>query len=429
MFRQAIASTKSPSIFKLSSNQAVLRRRKVNMSQNLFTEYPEQDERKYYELVTEQVRIRMDNLYKDKERALRDTHTKSHAAVKGILEIFDFDEEAIKRELSQRTSLSSSQLNAISIKQGLLSLPKQYPVWLRLANGAFQIKNDYEPDTRSMAVKVIGVEGKRLEQSYESKTQDFIVHNSEFFFVKTIRDYYGFFSAVVESKEATKKWLYQHPRQFLALLKGTSPVPKSLLTQRYWSGSASALGFKPDFDPSQTGLVPVTYPAVIKYAFTPVSPKSPHDRIPFQSRPGIPKLPLSDRAKALGLDPSQPDNYYRDDIILALAKPDAEYCWDFGIQFQTSPRMSIDDTTITWKERESPFFTVGRLIVKHQIIDFEKQYDFCENLRFSPWNGLAVHRPVGGINRLRGVVYPVVASYRHQKLSLVYQEPTGDERF
>jgi hypothetical protein len=168
---------------------------------------------------------------------------------------------------------------------------------------------------------------------------------------------------------------------------------------------------------------------VIKYAFTPVSSQPPHNRIPLQSRPGIPKLPFSDRAKALGLDPSQPDNYYRDDLIQSLAKPNAQYCWDFGIQFQTSPKMSIDDTTITWKESESPFFTVGRLTVKHQIINFEKQYDFCENLRFSPWNGLAVHRPVGCINRLRGVVYPVVASYRHQKRGLVFQEPTGNETF
>lgn len=399
------------------------------MNQKLFTEYPEQDERKYYDLLVEQVKTRMDNLYKDKERALRDTHTKGHAAVKGILEIFDFDEEAIKRELKRFTSLTPSQLNAISIKQGLLANPKPYPVWLRFANGAFQIKNDYEPDTRSMAVKVMGVEGERLEQSYESKTQDIIVHNSAFFFVKTIRDYYGFFSAVVESKEATKKWLFQHPRQFLSLLKGTSQIPKSLLTQQYWSGSASALGLKPDFDASQTGLVPVEYPAVIKYAFTPVSSQPPHDKIPFQSRPGIPKLPFSDRAKALGLDPDRPDNYYRDDLIQSLAKSDAQYCWDFGIQFQTSPKMSIDNNMVLWKESQSPFFTVGRLTVKHQLIDFEKQYDFCETLRFSPWNGLTVHRPVGAINRLRGIVYPVVASYRQEKSGFVYQEPTGDETF
>jgi Catalase len=405
------------------------KRIQVNRRKKLFTEYPELDERKYCDLLVEQAKIRMDNLYKNKERALRDTHAKSHAAVKATLEIFDIDEETIKSELKKRTSLTSAQLNAISIQQGLLAKPKQYPVWLRFANGGTQPKNDCEPDTRSMAIKVLGVEGERLAQSYESKTQDIIVQNSAFFFVKSIRDYYGFFSALVESKEATKKWLKQHPRQFLALLKGTSATPKSLLTERYWSGSASALGLKPDFDASKTSLVPVEYPAVIKYAFTPVSAQPPYNKILSQSRPGIPKLPFFDRAKALGLDPSQPDNYYRDDIIQALAKPDAEYCWDFGIQFQTNSKMSIEDTTMLWKESESPLFTVGRLRVKHQVINFEKQYDFCENLRFSPWNGLAVHRPVGALNRLRGIVYPVVASYRQEKRGFVYQEPTGNETF
>ena len=91
--------------------------------------------------------------------------------------------------------------------------------------------------------------------------------------------------------------------------------------------------------------------------------------------------------------------------------------------------MPIDDGLNVWNEQESPFLTVGRLTVKHQIIDYEKQSDFNENLRYSPWNGLAVHRPVGAINRIRGVVYPVVANYRLQKRGIVHHEPTGQETF
>ena len=134
------------------------------------------------------------------------------------------------------------------------------------------------------------------------------------------------------------------------------------------------------------------------------------------------KIPESElqRAKALGSE----DNYYREDIIQALAKPDAEYYWDFQIQFQTSPEMSIDDTTILWNEKESPFFTVGRLTVKHQKVNSPKENDFGENLSFSPGNGLAVHRPVGAINRLRSIVYPIVADDRHKKRGVKYQEPT-----
>ncbi|GAB1538870.1 hypothetical protein NUACC21_15340 [Scytonema sp. NUACC21] len=68
---------------------------------NLFTEYPEKDEFKYCELMSSLAKKRMDNLYGDekKEPAKRDTHAKTHAAVQGTLEIFDFDEAAIKREL------------------------------------------------------------------------------------------------------------------------------------------------------------------------------------------------------------------------------------------------------------------------------------------------------------------------------------------
>ena len=387
----------------------------------LFTEYPEKDERRYYELLAEQAKRQMDKLYGGEDSARRDTHAKTHAAVRGTLEIFDFDEEAIKN-----AQPNPAQLQGVSLKQGLLSQPKAYPVWLRFANGRTTVENDYVDDTRSMSVKVMGVEGERLAGSHEAHAQDIIVQNAEIFFIKTIADYYGFFSAVVESKQAAFKWLLTHPRQFLALKKITGRMPKSLLTERYWSGSASALGLPSGFDATQPGQVPVTYPAVVKYAFTPVSCQPPHSPIPFEMRSGIPKFPWSDRAKALGFENGKRDNYYRDDLVRELAKPEARYCWDFGIQIQGSPQMSIDDVTVAWDEMRSPFVTVGRLTVTHQTIDWTQQEDFAENLRFSPWNGLAVHRPVGALNRLRNIVYPIVAEYRHRKRGVEYREPTAN---
>ncbi|MEL7036232.1 MAG: catalase [Cyanobacteria bacterium J06592_8] len=388
---------------------------------NIFTEYPEKDEKKYFDLVVEQTRFNMDKLYKEAEKAFRDTHIKTHACVQGTLEIFDFDETEIKQKLSQNTSLSEAILNQINLKQGLLTTPKQYPVWLRFANGRTQRKGDYEPDTRSMSVKVMGVEGERLPESHESNTQDIVVQNAEIFFIKTIKNYYGFFSAVVKAGIFPILWLLFHPKQKNALQTITSRIPQSLLTERYWSGSASALGLKPDFDAAKTGVVSVEYPAVIKYAFTPVSPQPPHTRISIPSR----SESSLEQGKTKGIE----DHYYREELIQSLAKSEAEYCWDFQIQVQTKPEMSIDDVTIVWNEDESPFLTVGRLTIKHQQINFEKQCDFCENLRFSPWNGLAVHRPVGALNRLRSIVYSIVGEYRHQKQGLNYQEPTGTEEF
>ncbi|MBO3459697.1 catalase [Aetokthonos hydrillicola Thurmond2011] len=390
----------------------------------LFTEYPEKDELKYYDLFRDLITKRMENLYggENAQPAKRDTHAKTHAAVKGTLEIFDFDEAAIKQELVKRTSLTEAQVSTISIKQGLLAKPKEYPVWLRFANGAFSVKNDYQPDTRSMAIKVMGVEGERLAESHELKTQDIIVHNAQNFFVINIKCYYGFFSAIYKAglspffKLSPLVWLLLHPKQFSFLKNAFKRFPNSLLTESYWSGSAFSLGLKPDFDPTKTSLVPVEYPAVIKFSFTPVSSQSPHQKIPHESRD---QRDLQ-RAKAS----SSNDNYYREDIIQSLAKPDAEYLWDFQIQFQASPEMSIDDTTLFWKEEESPLFTVGRLSIKHQNVRSPQEDDFGENLRFSVWNGLAVHRPVGAINRLRSIVYPIVAEYRLNRRGVKYQEPT-----
>ncbi|GBE95060.1 catalase [Nostoc cycadae] len=396
---------------------------------NLFTEYPEQDEAKYCALMSELVRKNMDNLYGGEKQkiAKRDTHSKTHAAVQGTLEIFDFDEAAIKQELRQRTSLTEAQIQGISLKQGLFAKAKQYPVWLRFASGAFSVKNDYEGDTRSMAVKILGVEGERLPQSHELKTHDIIVHNTELFFVRTIKDFYGFFLAIYRAglfplfRLLVLLWLKLHPYESNLLQTSFKRFPKSLLTERYWSASAYAVGLKSDFDPSQPGRVPVEYPAVIKYGFTPVSSQQPYQPLPLESRA---ETELQ-RVKASSAE----DNYYREDIIQALAKPDAEYTWDFQIQFQTKPEMSVDDSTIPWNEAESPFLTIGRLTVKHQKVDSPLESDFGENLSFSPGNGLAVHRPVGAINRLRYTVYSIVAQSRHSKRGVKYQEPTVETKY
>lgn len=398
----------------------------------LFTEYPEKNEREYCDRIVTLVRQQMELLYGNAQpdSVRRDTHAKTHGCVRGTLEIFDFDEGAIKTELAKKTALTPEQLDNINFKPGLLDRSQQYPVWIRFANGRSSVENDYKPDARSMSVKVMGVTGKRLPSSHENHTQDLIAQNADIFFIKTIKDYHGFFSAVVKSrmsplfKPLPLFWLLTHPQQKSALETVTSRMPKSLLTEYYWSGSASTLGIDTNFDPSKTGLIPITYPAVVKYGFIPVFSQPPDNKLSFPARAKGNIASAKTEAKK-----GTVDNYYRQELITALAQPDAKYCWHFGIQLQTSPKMSIDDVTIPWSEAESPFFTVGRLTVKHQKINWESQCNFCEDLRFSPWNGLEVHRPVGALNRLRNYVYPIVANYRHQKRAVRDREPTGEEQF
>ncbi|MGK7889830.1 MAG: hypothetical protein AB4042_10880 [Leptolyngbyaceae cyanobacterium] len=391
---------------------------------NLFTEYPEPDEQVYCDRVIQATRKRMEALYGDSKAALRDTHAKTHGAVRANLEILDFDELAIKQAIAKQAKLPESQLNTVSLKQGLLAEVKTYPVWLRFANGRTSVEHDYEADTRSMSVKVMGVEGDRLAASHEQNSQDFIVQNADIFFIETIRSYYGFFSSVAKSKLWALVWLLLHPKQRGCLKTITSHTPQSLLTERYWSGSASALGLPDGFDSAQPGTEPVTYPLVVKYAFTPVSPQSPHPPLTVEMR-----SPSSINQAKTAAKTGVADNHYREDLIQLLARPEATYCWDFQIQVQTSSEQSIDNVTVAWDETEAPFFTVGRLTVKSQTMDSEAQQTFAENIQFSPWNGLIAHRPIGALNRLRRMVYPLVADYRHRNRQVEYQEPTGDEQF
>jgi len=390
----------------------------------LFTEYPEKDEQHWYERVTRVTRKRMDALYGDTTTALRDTHAKTQAALRADLEIFDIDETAIKDAIAKTISLNTEQFASVSLKQGLLATAKTYPVWLRFANGRTSVENDYESDTRSMSVKIMGVDGDRLAASHEQHTQDLIVQNAEIFFIKSIRSYFGFFNAVATAKLLALFWLITHPKQKNALKTITGRTPKSLLTERYWSGSASSLGLPASFKPEDPGTVPVTYPLAVKYAFTPVSSSAPHAPLPMTER----SQQDLENAKTAGKN-GVPDNYYRTEMARALSDPEATYCWDFQIQVQTDTSQSIDDVTIPWPEQAAPFYTVGRLTVSHQQFDTPAQQTFAENLQFSPWNGLAVHRPIGALNRLRKLVYPLVGRYRHQSRGVDYQEPTGNETF
>jgi hypothetical protein len=70
---------------------------------------------------------------------------------------------------------------------------------------------------------------------------------------------------------------------------------------------------------------------------------------------------------------------------------------------------------VEWDESESPFRKVATVRIFAQDLDSPEMRAFrasCETLSFSPWHALAVHKPLGGINRLRRVAYE--QSVRHR---------------
>jgi hypothetical protein len=73
--------------------------------------------------------------------------------------------------------------------------------------------------------------------------------------------------------------------------------------------------------------------------------------------------------------------------------------------------MPIEDPTIEWSEKDSPFIPVAKIQIGAQV---PEQGEACEIRSFTPWHSIAEHRPLGGISRVRKDVYLEISKLRHQ---------------
>jgi hypothetical protein len=113
-------------------------------------------------------------------------------------------------------------------------------------------------------------------------------------------------------------------------------------------------------------------------------------------------------------------------MVRQLSSGDAYF--DFAVQKQVDPyTMPIEDPGKEWSESESPFLKVATIRILKQEFDSEKQREFGENLSYSPWHALPEHRPLGGINRARKVVYAFISTFRHEYNHVPRTEPTSWE--
>jgi hypothetical protein len=106
--------------------------------------------------------------------AHRDAHPKAHGCVKAELQVIDVLPD--------------------SLAKGMFIPGKIYQAWIRFSNGsADPTRADIKRDARGMAVKVLGVPGKKLLQDEEdATTQDFIMINHPVFFATDPARYLSF---------------------------------------------------------------------------------------------------------------------------------------------------------------------------------------------------------------------------------------------
>ncbi|GGI53466.1 catalase family protein [Oxalicibacterium solurbis] len=265
---------------------------------------------------------------------------------------------------------------------GLFAEPKTYRAWIRFSNQDAIIQDDHKGDIRGMAIKLMGVPGEKLlEAQRDEQTQDFIVISTNVFVTRNVAEFDALIKAMTGNLLAKILFFGTHWRVIWNLLLSLKKFANPL-QMRYWSTT-----------PYLFGDTAVKYSAI------------PHqfDQAPPPSGAG-------------------PD-FLREAMIRQLSQRDALF--DFTVQLQKNASMPIEDPGKEWRESESPFRKVATIRILQQDFDSDAQRVFGENLSFTPWHSLPAHRPLGGINRARKIVYDAISTFRHERNGVPRREPTS----
>ena len=104
---------------------------------------------------------------------------------------------------------------------------------------------------------------------------------------------------------------------------------------------------------------------------------------------------------------------------------EADAVWELRVQLCTDlEKMPVEDASVLWDEKLSPFRTVARLTVLAQLSWEQGISNAKENgTSFSPWHGITAFQPLGGINRSRKPVYEQSVGYRASHNGCPIHEP------
>ena len=334
---------------------------RVRMPLPLAKEQIPKEEGRYIEDLRKRLTAKIKSEY-PKGIMRRDAHPKMHGLVRAYLIV----EPDLPPEL----------------QVGVFKQNRRYKAWIRFSNQNGTIQPDIKSDIRGMAIKLMGVPGKKiLEAEADEQTQDFILISTDVFVTANVQEFAGLIKAMTSNVVAIGWFFLTHWRVaynlWHSMLKFANPLHIS-----YFSTTPYLYGDK-----------------AVKYAVIPSTPSIDH----------LPEKPTN--------------NFLRRAMIAQLEKEDALF--DFMIQIQTdAEKMPIEDPGKLWPESLSPFRKVATIRIHRQNFDSEEQREFGENMSFTPWHALPEHRPLGGINRARRVVYDAISAFRHQHNGVERKEPS-----
>jgi hypothetical protein len=255
------------------------------------------------------------------------------------------------------------------LRVGIFAQPRTYQARVRFANAASQ--SDKEKDVRGMSIKVSGVDGENLTPGHSE--HDFILNSHPVMMVGGTREFLALLKAVDAGGTKAALFFLTHPRA-AAVAMASRQHASSHLEIPYWSTTPYLFGAG----------------RAVKYFARPVVTRT----TPVPARPTA--------------------GYLTERLAAHLARDDARF--DFLVQVQTDARkMPIEDASVEWRERDSPYRRVAQIRIPAQPLDGPGQAESCETMSFNPWHALPDHRPLGGFNRARRDIYRAMAAYRNAR--------------
>jgi hypothetical protein len=314
--------------------------------------------------------------------AFRSVHAKTHGILLGEIEV-DADLPDV-------------------LAQGLFARSARYPVVMRFSTIPGDILDDSVSVPRGLAVKIIGVEGERLEGSEGDVTQDFVLINGPAFGAPTPKKFLQilrFLAKTTGEAEWLKKALSAVMRQVQRMVVAVSGHP---------SGTVATLGGQPE-----THILGETFysQAAIRFgdyiAKISVAPISPELAMLVQRPLNVNGVPNGLREAVV--------EFFRENAGVWEVR--AQLCTDLD-------HMPIEDASVVWSEETSPYQRIARITVKPQVAWSEARSSAVDDgMSFSPWHGLAAHRPLGGVMRVRKAVYEMAKEFRAKRNGRVIREP------
>lgn len=317
----------------------------------------------------------------DEGHAFRSVHAKTHGILHGTLQVL-----ALPPQLAH----------------GLFARPASHPVTLRLSSTPGDLLDDKVSTPRGLAIKVLEVDGARLDAD-GLREQDFLMVNGPVFNAPTAKKFLRslkLLAATTDKAPNAKKLLSAALRALEAVVEKAGGE----------SATLKAMGGHPATHPLGEAYftqVPLLLgPYMAKLSLVPVTP-------------GLAAL------KDAPVDLSESSHALRNAVSDHIAAHGGT--WELRAQLCVDlEKMPIEDASVEWPEELSPYVPVARLTVAPQA-SWDEASSPAEDdaLSFSPWRGLQAHRPIGSIMRVRRPAYVMAAAFR-QRFNA--QQPAATQR-